>query len=767
MLLVGISATAQSMRLETPQQLRAQLTQFQPNDTAKVSLLCALAYKHRHDTTQAAKGYAQRALQLAQQQRNAIGQIQAYIELIRVHYLKKEFSQAYKYEKKGLTLLPLLPSIRWKSAFFAILHRLYMARNILREKALLYSLQATRMLDSAGTAYQALKVVHLVDIGEFMRESDNPRALKYLREAIAIANKSTQTPVTLAKAYNRMAACYSFLKKDAQVFVYIRQSLKVCSILLKRYPHHDYLLETQANNWTELSGLYNQPTYYKPDSSIYYAKKSLAVRKQLKLPTLPESYIALGFFAYEQKKDETQAIALLDTALSISHEPSYDAYIHDILAQIYRTREQYKQEAFHREQATIARTSATQHTLKNAAQELNFKYETELKDQQIETAKAKSKAQQQEIKQKQLLNQGFALGALLLLGFVAYFVYANRQTKKKNQLLSSQKGEIETQTEELRVINEQLTELSQFKADMTAMMVHDLKNPLTTIIGLTQGTLPNKQQQQSIHQAGNQMYHLVMNMLDVHRFEEAVLVPKLEAYNLNYLLKEACAQVAFLAAQKEIELQLPNNQSLSINADPDLMLRVLVNILNNAIKYSPVNTAICIDVTIAKKSDKMIEISISDEGVGIAPEKQQAIFEKFRSIDKRHQKGSTGLGLTFAMLAVQAHQGEIWVTSDKGKGSSFFITLPKADTMVAADNPQALSADIPATMFASLAQIPEVQACVQQLRQLDICEVSNILAILQQVTHLPSPEVQQWKEQVEQAMYVYNEPKYEELISLG
>jgi two-component system sensor histidine kinase/response regulator len=112
-----------------------------------------------------------------------------------------------------------------------------------------------------------------------------------------------------------------------------------------------------------------------------------------------------------------------------------------------------------------------------------------------------------------------------------------------------------------------------------------------------------------------------------------------------------------------------------VDCDPDIVRRVFANLLGNAVKFSPPDEVIAITIADAQKE---IKISITDKGYGIAPEYHQKIFDKFGQVEmhKQHQTHSTGLGLTFCRLAVEAHGGKIGVISEPEKGSTFWFTLP-------------------------------------------------------------------------------------------
>lgn len=139
-----------------------------------------------------------------------------------------------------------------------------------------------------------------------------------------------------------------------------------------------------------------------------------------------------------------------------------------------------------------------------------------------------------------------------------FFVFRSRQKEiKAKKLVSKQKDELEhsreeikTQAEELKTINEQLVELDNFKEQMSSMLVHDIKNPLTSIIGFSAIKEINNEQKKTIHQAGLQILGMVTNMLDVYKYEKTGLQLKLENFDIKEVIDEAKNHVFYLAEQK-------------------------------------------------------------------------------------------------------------------------------------------------------------------------------------------------------------------------
>jgi len=229
--------------------------------------------------------------------------------------------------------------------------------------------------------------------------------------------------------------------------------------------------------------------------------------------------------------------------------------------------------------------------------------------------------------------------------------------------------------------NNQLVELDKFKESMTGMIVHDLKNPLNAIMGLSSMESENDIMLM-INAAGYQMLNLVMNILDVQKFEDTSMKLSLQNENLNDLVNNAMKQVSLLVKQKNILLTNELENNYVVSADGELIVRVIVNLLTNAIKFTPNSGKIAIgneeNDSSQNTNEQFLTICVKDTGQGIPQDKLHLVFEKFGQVVAKKSGGvrSTGLGLTFCKLSVEAHGGKIWVESEVNVGTTFKFTLP-------------------------------------------------------------------------------------------
>ncbi len=399
--------------------------------------------------------------------------------------------------------------------------------------------------------------------------------------------------------------------------------------------------------------------------------------------------------------------------------------------------------------------------------QLNFdKQQKEIEQlHQIADKQAKENAQTTQI----------LFGVMAVLGLSVWFIYflyqSNEQKKEVNAQLRLQKEEIITQAEELnmqaeelRTLNDQLVELDQFKQNLTGMIVHDLKNPLNALLNLSETPSPN--QAQIVRNYSQQMLNMVMNMLDVQRFEEANMHLDLQEIGIVFLVGEACGQVDFMLVQKNIKVEHKIPQDLYTLADAEILVRVFVNLLTNAIKYSPQNSKIYIST---EQQETGLLCKIQDEGKGVPEDKAEYIFQKFTQLeaDARKNYGSTGLGLTFCKMAIEAHEGNIGVTSEAGKGATFWFTLPTAlqkETLPTQPTPQSEEKIVlEATLSAQSIEI--LRPFLPELSKLEVYYASELEAVLSKIDFAQSQDLQAWEDELKTAIYNFNQVQYQHLLA--
>lgn len=224
---------------------------------------------------------------------------------------------------------------------------------------------------------------------------------------------------------------------------------------------------------------------------------------------------------------------------------------------------------------------------------------------------------------------------------------------------------------------------NSFGADLLRMISHDLRTPLTSISGNASNLLYNgdsfdpetkKKVYRDIYDDSMWLINLVENLLSVTRLVEGRLNLHLTAELVDEAVKEAVRHVSRMKCEHPIRVENEDDLLLA-RMDAKLIVQVLINLIDNAVKYTPPGSAICIRTG---RKENWAVISIEDEGQGIPDEKKEKVFEMFysganRIVDSRR---SLGLGLSLCRSIVQAHGGSIIVTDRKPHGAVFTFTLP-------------------------------------------------------------------------------------------
>ena len=226
-----------------------------------------------------------------------------------------------------------------------------------------------------------------------------------------------------------------------------------------------------------------------------------------------------------------------------------------------------------------------------------------------------------------------------------------------------------------------LQELERMRDSLVHMLVHDLRTPLTAISAYLQmvqakvGELDEPilvDDLEEMSRSVDELADMVSDVLDVSRFEAGAMPLRRSSFDLRLIAAEAIASVG---ARRHTSVEFrPPGTSVLVLADPDLIRRVIANLLGNAVKFTPPSGQVSVQVASANSGS---EVWVRDSVPGIPAEYHAHIFEKFGQLGNGgRQARSSGLGLTFCKLAVEAHGGWIGVESEMGKGSTFRFTLP-------------------------------------------------------------------------------------------
>ena len=230
----------------------------------------------------------------------------------------------------------------------------------------------------------------------------------------------------------------------------------------------------------------------------------------------------------------------------------------------------------------------------------------------------------------------------------------------------------------------QLKKLEKLRTDLFNMLIHDLKGPISEVVAnldILTYTVDdeNRQYVESAQIGCDTLQTMVFNLLDIARLEERKLKLIYEKIDPEDLIKEVLGRLLRVGKTRELQFAEkfpPPETKLHFLGDRGILIRVLQNLLSNAIQYSPSGETI--EVGFEYLRSPKIRFFVTDRGPGVAAEYQQAIFDKYMQLDKKADGRiyTTGMGLTFCKMAVQAHRGKIGVKAEAQKGSRFWFALP-------------------------------------------------------------------------------------------
>ena len=231
-----------------------------------------------------------------------------------------------------------------------------------------------------------------------------------------------------------------------------------------------------------------------------------------------------------------------------------------------------------------------------------------------------------------------------------------------------------------------LKQLENTRQEFVANVSHELRTPLSMIKGYVETLIhgakddPNVATRflQTIEKHADRLTYLIEDLLTISRLESGQIVMNIQKVDLRPLVDDVLNDLQSRAAEKKVNLENQAADDLVVRADAERIQQVLFNLVDNAIKYGRVEGRVWIKTRVAP--ERMIEVSVCDNGPGIPPDSIDRVFERFYRVDKARsrEQGGTGLGLSIVKHIVQSHGGEVWAESQLEQGTTFFFTLPPA-----------------------------------------------------------------------------------------
>lgn len=778
--------------------LLKELESHPKEDTTRVKILNNLAFRSRVLGVEKAESYGIEGLKIAKKLAYQDGIGTSYRVIGTTHHARGDFKVAIEWFQKSLNIFLKTKQELGQANAYGNIGACYDELGYY-PKAVEYYKKSKEIFSSKGEQFSVGICYYNMGIAS-EREGDFDKATEFLLESIKIAEEvnddigiayGCHSLGNIQLGQKRRKLAIKNFKRAREIHEKLgnkkgigQELLAVGSVLQDEGKYQEARSEQQdalklfeeigdkkfmAIAFNNIGSTYEDEKQY--NQALVYHRRSLQLRQTIQsthetlksLRQLGRVYHKMGQFNLA-KSYLNQS---LDSALKIGAK-DHIMKAYEVLSSIDSARGNFKGAYFFHKQYLAMKDSVFNDNKEKLITEMNLKYETEKKEREIHSQQMQLDRQELVIDRKNAQTTALVIGILLtLVSAIVFFrgrqkqkkandqlALQNRQINEQSEEIKSQSEEIKSQAEELKITNEKLLMLDEFKQNLTGMIVHDLKNPLNIILSLSD----NKQ----VKQAGQQMLTLTTNLLDTQKFEEAEIQLKNQDIFINELIKKALSQVQIVAEDKNIIFESRLSPSTVVFADSELITRVLVNLFTNSIKYSSNGGKISLS---SSKTGEYIRIEVKDEGMGIPKEKQSVIFQKFGQVmaKKSGATRSTGIGLYFCKLAIEAHLGEIGVDSAEGQGANFWFTLPIGKDLDKIESTELSQTTTQTTLLLSEEDRMYLKPIAVDFLGTKIYELSKLRQLLAQIQE-KNQSISQWKTKLKRAIDHLDEDAFQKIL---
>jgi signal transduction histidine kinase len=644
----------------------------QASGDEKIHVLNQLSKHYQENDSVKSMRYARQALVLARESGNQAEMCNAYFNIAECLYCFERFAEAQTYYHQALDFAKgrddkvqmgkILNSISLVHYFrseydLAIENQMEALRHLRNSDA---KLILARVYSNIGMVYSR--------IGEYRR------SINYYREAAAI-NEEQGSAHSAAINYNGIGVDYYNMNMLDSSRINYQTALK-CFQSVNDREKIAITLNNIANVFVEQGDSL--------DKALDYFYQALDVFEELNdtrnmifvLESLGAAYLVMG--------DERKALKVLLSGLELAkkHRIGYfiqQSYYIDIsrtYEKMGKISEAYAAYKLHRTYLDSLR----QEERIRQVNELEKKFETERKEEEILRLNAENEVVNLQIQEEKTIRTFVTVLLLLTIGIIIYISYAYYDKKKNNRILKQKNEQIEHQRNELEKIN-------ATKNRFFSILAHDLKNPFHTIMGYS--SLLDRDYERfteeerrkyagDIYKSASNIFRLLQNLLDWSRSQTGNLKYDPVKFDLRQLTEAVLSVLKPLADQKAVLLNNHIPEGVYLYADRMMVETILRNLISNAIKFSYPEGDVTIQI--GREANGEVTICINDKGMGISQADLQQLFMIDSKIKRKGTKGEegSGLGLSLCKEFVGINKGTIDVKSEPGKGSTFCISLPAA-----------------------------------------------------------------------------------------
>jgi signal transduction histidine kinase len=379
----------------------------------------------------------------------------------------------------------------------------------------------------------------------------------------------------------------------------------------------------------------------------------------------------IGDAFYQQKKYK-QAINSTLKSLQLCRKYDYQLaqkYATQLISNIYRHQAKYDSALLYQDSLVILNAAIQTEKTNTLLEELNAKYESAKKDQELYKQRAK-------ISQQRIMLI-VTVGGLVVLALLMFLIVRLLLRIRHAYAV------LKVQKEEIGMKNIRLEEMNNEKNSLMRIVAHDLKSPLNNIYSIL-GLLSDDEIQYEEQQKYFSMIYkiiadgnaLIQDLIDLHIYEDTGMQIEFKETDIIEVVEEAVIAHDQTALKKNIIIHLENNiEHIEIKTDGFMLKRILDNLISNGIKFSMPEKNIYVSVQMINEA---LQISVKDEGPGFTDDDKKKVFQKFQKLSARPtgQENSSGLGLSIVKILIERLGGTITLKSEKGEGSEFVVSLP-------------------------------------------------------------------------------------------
>jgi len=691
------------------------------NEVEKVNRLNQIAELYSYSSADSTKHFANRALKIALKQGNHPEVIKSYNILGQFYYKKNNNDSALNYYYKsfdycldhdlkqfigdsqnGIGLI-LVEQQKYSEAIEMFENALVVAKEVNDQllqafiynnlgliqlkisnfpESLKYNLKAIEILESIGKesmTYSSLNNIAYIHL----KNKNYEKAIEVIHKSLNISSKSNDVQ-NIIVAELQLGNAYNLTELRDSSLIYYSEALDRAEKIGSR--KYIGMAHRQIGHVFEQEGLYDKALFHYQESFVNYKIQKYNTGEAVALISMAVCHTKLN--------NNTKALELALQAhelIKLSEHKSTKKSVYETLEKVYKANHQidsaYKYASLYHQ---IERSIYSEKKA-NELSKLETQYNTKNQIKENKLLRAENQVQELKIShQKNILNYLIAFSALIgSLLFFALWQYRKQKLLsnalvEKNKQINQQKQKLDLLIEELHATVAQLGEVNATKDKFFSIIAHDLLNPFHVLLGFSNilklqfDDMEDEEKKTMISdlfETANNTFALLENLLDWARSQKGLIEINENEFFAANLIDSVVKTQKGNAKAKDIELSIETIPSLCIRADEPTLHICLCNLVSNAIKFTPNKGQIRIN---AEQKNDVIEIAVSDSGLGMDEETQNKLFriEKSFSTKGTNKEKGTGLGLILVKELVEKNQGRIFVESVLGKGSRFVIELP-------------------------------------------------------------------------------------------